>query len=288
MHGLIFATWEKFLGEQYGEVILGVYRAAIEGTEASIPVASRSYDDALLYKGVTAVSKMTGLEPSAFLRDYGRYFITNGLTTHICKNILTNIHSARELLLAMRAIHKQLNYASSEIVPPFFSYIPLANEAIRVTYESHRHLCPLLCGAIEGAGMLYGEEIAMRELSCMQKGDSDCQFDVLFMGKCEMSPIGNKRTEQQGIKNNRMAEMIFHMLPADGKGITLLEISMLLRYHRYNVRPSQIAGIMRQLQNVGMVIVASKQAGDMFREREYLRVSKFEAGAQRLLVVNIS
>ena len=161
---------------------------------------------------------------------------------------------------------------------------PLTGSGIRITYDSHRHLCPILWGAVEGAGMRYGEEIAIQELTCMQKGDEDCQFDVIFLGKCE----GSSHTpDVRSIKQTKAAEDIFHMLPLEGRGLTLVEISKLLRIRGSDIRPSQVAGIMRQLQNVGLVILSAKQTGDLFYEREYLRVSKVETETGRLLVVNV-
>ena len=287
MHGLIFATWERFLGERYGEVVLGVYRDTVEGTEASIPLATRIYQDEILLAGVAAASTMTGIAVNVILREYGRYFITNGLTGHICSHLLESVHSARDLLLVMRSAHKQLNNSSADIIPPLFRYEPLTGLGIRIIYDSHRRLCPLLCGAIEGAGMRYGEEIAIKEVSCMRHGEADCQFDVSFLGKFEMSSVTDEH-RAVNVKRNEVAEMLFHMLPSEGRGITLCEASNLASLHGYVVRPSQIAGIMRQLQNVGLVILSAKQTGDMFYEREYLRVSKFESGAGRLLLINVS
>ena len=285
MHGLIFATWEKFLGERYGEVVLSIYRGAIEGTSARIPLATRVYEDEVLVKGITAVAEMTRIAPNVLLREYGRYFISNVFTGHVCSHLLEKVQCARDLLLIMRGAHKQLHHASEEIVPPLFKYEPLTGSGIRITYDSHRHLCPILWGAIEGAGMRYGEEIAIQELSCMQQGDEDCQFDVLFLGKCEGSSPSTDG--HRSIKQTKVAEAIFHMLPLEGRGLTLCEISNLLRIRGSDIRPSQVAGIMRQLQNVGLVILSAKQTGDLFYEREYLRVSKVETETGRLLVVNV-
>jgi Haem-NO-binding len=288
MHGLIFATWERFLSEQYGEVILGVYKAAIEGTSASVPLASRVYDDAILYRGVAAVSTMTGTDASVYLREYGRYFVTNKFTNHLCGHIFASVHSARDLLLAMRGIHKQLHAISSDIIPPIFSYSPLQGNDIRISYDSHRQLCPLLWGAIDGAGLLYQEYIAVREVACMRKGDSECKLDVHFLGKNTETPpmdAGERYSPEQ----QKMREILFHTLPDHGRGLTLYEVSALVaRTYGFTIRPSRVAGLIMQMQNVGLVILSAKQAGDMYYEREYLKVSKCETEAGRLLVINVS
>ncbi|HEX3640656.1 MAG TPA: heme NO-binding domain-containing protein [Ktedonobacteraceae bacterium] len=288
MHGLIFATWEKFLADRYGEVALGIYRSSIAGTGADIPLVTRTYPDEVLLKGVTATSKVTGVAPSILLYLYGEYFITNNFTSHVCSHLLEGIHSARDLLLTMRMAHQQLNHASSEIVPPLFQYEPLTGLGIHIIYDSHRHLCPILYGAIEGAGKKYSEVVAVQEIACMQKGDDDCQFDVHFLGKWGLSPTADVYQLGSNAGQRKMAETIFHMLPSEGLGITLHEVSSLLALHGHSVRPSQIVGIMRQLQNVGLVILSAKQTGDIFSEREYLKVSKVESGAGRMLRINVS
>lgn len=101
MHGLIFVTWEKYLSERFKGSVLGQYRDAIGETPATSPLASRVYDDALLLAGVGAASRITGMPADQLLQEFGRYFIINGLTRHLCAYLLTQVHSGRDLLLAM-------------------------------------------------------------------------------------------------------------------------------------------------------------------------------------------
>ena len=105
MHGLIFVTWEKYLLERFPGAVLRRYRDALEGKIAPTLLASRVYDDDLLLTAVTTASHITAISPETLLREYGRYFIINGLTRHLCAYILTQVHSARELLLAMHDAH---------------------------------------------------------------------------------------------------------------------------------------------------------------------------------------
>src|SRR5437867_1248555 len=98
MHGLIFVTWEKYLTERFGQVMLSTYRNAIGETTASAPLATRLYDDATLLAGVGVASQLTGCPAEALLREYGRYFIINGLTSHLCTYVLSQISSGRALL----------------------------------------------------------------------------------------------------------------------------------------------------------------------------------------------
>ena len=70
-----------------------------------MPIANRLYDDATLVAGVRTASELTGLSVDTLLREYGRYFILNGLTGHLCTYLLTQVQSSRDLLLTMRDAH---------------------------------------------------------------------------------------------------------------------------------------------------------------------------------------
>src|SRR6266566_1538341 len=109
MHGLIFVTWEKYLSERFGSSLLNAYRKAIGEMTATAPLVSRVYDDATLLAGVGMACQLTHLPADTLLREYGRYFILNGLTRHLCAYLLSQMHSGRDLLLTMRQAHEQMS-----------------------------------------------------------------------------------------------------------------------------------------------------------------------------------
>src|SRR5712692_11719679 len=182
MHGLIFVTWEKYLSERFGSALLHSYRAAIGETAATGPLASRVYDDATLLAGVGAACKLTRLSADTLLREYGRYFMLNGLTSHLCAYLLTPVHSARDLLLAMRDAHAQMRRTPDAITPPLFKYetISFQRNEFALLYDSPRKLCAVLLGAIEGAAERYGEQVQVVERTCMQRGAAVCRFEMWF------------------------------------------------------------------------------------------------------------
>src|SRR2546426_8326573 len=140
MHGLIFVTWERYLADRFGSALLNSYRAAIGETAATSPLASRVYDDATLLAGVGAACKLTGVSADIILREYGRYFLLNGLTSNLCMFLLDKVHSGRDLLLAMRDAHAQLRRVPDGLTPPLFGYeaiSPSPNE-MALIYDSPR------------------------------------------------------------------------------------------------------------------------------------------------------
>jgi|SRR5215472_7004506 len=127
MHGLIFVTWEKYLAERFGTSLVAVYRRAIGEDSGERPLTSRVYDDEQLLGGVAAASRLTQLPVDTMLREFGRYFILNGLTGRLCAYLLNQVHSGRELLLVMRQAHEQMSQAGDGIAPPLFQYDVLQN-----------------------------------------------------------------------------------------------------------------------------------------------------------------
>ena len=181
MHGLIFVTWEKYLTERFGSSFLHAYREAIGETPATAPLVSRVYDDAVLLAGVGAASQLAHFPVDTLLREYGHYFMINGLTSHLCSYLLTQVHSGYDLLLLMRKAHAQMRRTDG-LTPPVFGYEALSTYAngLVLIYNNHRQLCPVLYGAIEGAAERYGEKVQIIERACMKRGAAECRFEIYF------------------------------------------------------------------------------------------------------------
>ncbi len=183
MHGLIFVTWEKYLAERFGSMLLTSYRKMIGETAANAPLASRVYDDATLLAGVGVACQLTHLPADTLLHEYGRYFIINGLTSHLCAYLLTQVHSGQELLVVMRDAHAQMRRTPDSITPPLFEYeiSPLDPNGFILVYDSPRQLCSVLLGAIEGAAIRYGERVQVHEQTCMKKGAPSLPLRSTFL-----------------------------------------------------------------------------------------------------------
>src|SRR5690242_9635289 len=135
MHGLIFVTWEHYLADRFGSQLLHSYRASIGETPASAPLATHVYDDATLLAGVGAACQLTRQRADVLLRDYGRYFIVNGLTSHRCAYLLEQVQTARDLLLVMREAHLQMRRTPDGLTPPLFAYEQPAPDELVLLYD---------------------------------------------------------------------------------------------------------------------------------------------------------
>ena len=279
MHGLIFVTWEKYLAERFGSSFLNGYRTAINETPATAPLASRVYDDALLLAGVGVVANLTHLPTNTLLREYGRYFIINGLTSHLCTYLLAQVQSGRDLLLMMRNAHAQMRRIPDSLTPPIFGYEIFDDDAKGLTliYDSDRHLCPVLYGAIEGAAERYGEKVQIVETACMNQGAAACRFDIRFFTPTS-GPLARIETPEQIARRNnqrQLADMALSVLP-EKDGITLLDLQRIMKHWQHvnpqQLRPSVLLESLRHLQHAGLVASTANRPGDDLASRRYWRV----------------
>ena len=224
MHGLVFLTWEKYLSERFTSSILKEYRDALAGTPATVTLASRVYDDDILLTGIATVSHITRVPLETLLREFGRYFITNGLTRHLCAYILSQVHSGCDLLLAMHDAHQQMSRLPEGLTPPLFQYSTQSQKPDELTliYDSPRKLCPVLMGAIEGAAERYGEQVHVVEQTCMKRGDFVCRFDIRFSASSTARLITPEQMQSQQAKQH-FAQFILSLLPDHG-GVTHFKV----------------------------------------------------------------
>ena len=276
MHGLIFVTWEKFLSDRFGSPFLNEYRAAIGETPSTSPLASYVYDDTTLFAWVGAACKLSRQPVDTLLREYGRYFMLNGLTSHLCAYLLTQVQSGRDLLLAMRDAHAQMRRTSDAINPPLFAYESISTNPneMALIYDSPRQLCSVLFGAIEGAAERYGEQVSIVERSCMKRGAAVCRFEVRFFAVSSQSQRG-ETPEQMARRHSQqqLANLVLSTLP-DQDGVTLAELQGLLQSWQIDpqfLRPSVLLKALRHLQHAGLAATTANQPGDALSHRRYWR-----------------
>jgi hypothetical protein len=276
MHGLIFVTWEKYLDKRFGSVFLRKYRDAIGETIALAPLADRVYDDVQLLKGVDVVSKLTHLSSDTLLCEYGHYFLVNELTGHRCAYLLNSAEGAWSLLLTMRDAHAQMRRVPDGLTPPIFKYENVTSTSFVLIYDNHRHLCPLLWGAIKGAADLYYEKASIVEQTCMRQGAPACRFKVAFVPRSEKKPYIDAQLAERNSTKRQFADLILSIVPASD-GITLVELLEMMKKYYLNsspcpLRPSNLLEALHHLQHAGLVASTVNKPGDTLMTRRYWRV----------------
>ncbi|HLG64637.1 MAG TPA: heme NO-binding domain-containing protein [Ktedonosporobacter sp.] len=277
MHGLVLVTWENFLAERFGNSLLSAYRIALKEDPATAPLVSRVYKDEKLLKGVDMACKLTGMSADILLREYGHFFIVNGLTNHLCTYLLSQVKNGRELLLIMREAHAQMRRMPDGITPPLFLYepIPGCSSNFALIYDSPRQLCPVLHGAIQGAMDRFGEKVYILESTCMQRGAAYCRFEIYYLAQRHRTPP-QEPPEMQKKRQERLqlANIILFVLP-DRRGLTLLEIRSILQTMQVaaqQLRLNIILEALLSLQYAGLVTSTANYPDDILANRRYWRV----------------
>ena len=80
----------------------------------------------------------------------------------------------------MNRVHDHATRSISQAVPPKFEYKELPDGRLLMHYFSKRGLCAVLRGLILGVGILFDQELQVKEIACMQKGDSHCIMEITF------------------------------------------------------------------------------------------------------------
>ncbi len=277
MHGLIFVTFEKYLAERFSGAVLTEYRETLGETAATSPLASRTYSDEALLAGVKTACKLTGTPLDTLLWEYGRYFMLNGLTSHLCAYLLTKVNNGRDLLLMMRQAHAQMRRMPDGLTPPLFEYQALSPSPrdVSLIYDSPRKLCALLWGAIEGAAQRYGQRVQVVEVSCMKRGAPICRFDLSFSTPISR-PLEALETPEQIAKRanqQQLANLVLSVLPME-YGLTLGELQEHLRIwevSQQQTRPAVLLEALRHLQHAGLVSSTANLPDDNLANRRYWR-----------------
>ncbi|GCE47938.1 heme-NO-binding protein [Thermosporothrix hazakensis] len=280
MLGLVFSTWEKYLAGHFDAAVLQAYREALAGQVEARPLAGRVFaDDAFMY-GLQVVSQRTGIHQQRLLRQFGHYFITNGLTRHHCAFLLSQTSCARDLVLLMRDAHIQMAKGPDGLTPPVFNYTYLSEDHSRskilFRYDSPRALCGWFWGAVEGAAERFKEKVYVKELSCVTRGAPHCYFEVQFQARTaersRKTPEQRARWEAQ----QRLAMLVKTVLPEhEGEGMTLFELQgklNTLNASSQPVRLGQLLEVLQMLQHAGLLASNANQPGDSLETRRYWQV----------------
>jgi hypothetical protein len=143
-------------------------------------------------------------------------------------------------------------------------------------YDNHRHLCPVLWGAIKGAADLYHEKAHIVEQTCMRQGAPTCRFKVAFSLSREKKPYIDAQLAAHNFAKRQFADLVLSIVPVS-HGITLIELlGMMKQYYRdsspLQLRPSTLLEALHHLQHAGLVASTVNQPGDTLMTRRYWRV----------------
>lgn len=177
MKGVIFNLAEQVVTDAYGadawDDILD--RAGLEGAYTSLG----SYPDADLSKIVSASADKLGVPVAGVIRTVGLGAIP--LLAERYPAFFSPHASARPFLLTLNdIIHPEVRklYPGADV--PEFDFDTEGADVLLLGYRSHRQLCALAEGFIEGAAKHYGQQVSIEQSQCMLEGADRCLLRCTF------------------------------------------------------------------------------------------------------------
>ena len=156
------SAWEKLLDD-----------AGVEGAYTSLG----SYPDAQMTALVAAGAALLGLPAHDVLRWFGREAMPALARRYPA--FFRSAPGTRAFLLTLNSlIHPEVRkiYPGADV--PVFDFSDAPDGALLMGYNSHRRLCALAQGFVEGAGRYFSEGLRFTHLQCVHRGDVRCMFKV--------------------------------------------------------------------------------------------------------------
>ncbi|OWZ84942.1 heme NO-binding domain-containing protein [Natranaerobius trueperi] len=188
MKGTVVLVWINSLKELFGEdkVAKVLTDMGWDGEEIITPTMDVSDDQA---RGIVEkVAELEGKSSQEVFRAMGRnnlWSFKKYFPSYFAQN------SAKEFLMMMDEVHRQLTKMIKGANPPGLKSEELAPNTIKLRYVSHRGLFDYFLGLVEGVGDLFNEKIELEELERDETSEDKKYVEVII--KTEKSVGGTKK-----------------------------------------------------------------------------------------------
>jgi predicted hydrocarbon binding protein len=176
VHGFIFTEIKKYVGEKLG-------RAAWPELLQRAGLGRREFENFLSYPDEEAVALVgaaaatTGLPADAILEDFGA-FLGEDLV-EIYRPLIDPAWRTLEFLANVEeTIHHVVRSRNRQAAPPNLVCRRSGPHEVVIVYRSQRRLCALARGIVRGVAQQYGEQVEVREETCMHRGAPSCEIHV--------------------------------------------------------------------------------------------------------------
>ncbi len=180
MYGLVNKAIEQMVcGEFSHEAWAAIKQRA--GLADDVFVSMRPYPDELTYALVDAAHQLLGLEHSAILRAFGRYWVL--YTAAEGYGELLNLTGATlaEFLQNLPNLHARIALLYPELHPPTFQCVAAGESTLLLHYFSERDgLEPMVLGLLEGLAERFATPIDITALASRAQGHDHAIFQIRF------------------------------------------------------------------------------------------------------------
>ena len=180
MKGIMFNILEDFICENWGDEKYEEILALCPLKTKEPYVGPGSYPDSDLTTIAAQASDVLGVPLNEALRLLGAFAFTKFAEKF--PEFIEHTTSARDFLLTVDSvIHVEVKKLYPDAVTPKFSYQDLSESQLIIVYRSHRRLCALMEGLIDGVANHFGTKIQHIQRKCVCQGHAACEFDLRFL-----------------------------------------------------------------------------------------------------------
>lgn len=170
MHTTIFTSLRHYLRTRFPHLSSDVLDGA-RGDGSLSP-------DERFRQQVHSVARAARVDEQELLHGFGQ-FATENTFKHMYRDYYTECSGTKEFLLNVEnRIHEAVRRSIPGAAPPQLRVSAEGEKGVSIAYTSHRRLCELVPGLVQGVAGYYHEPVTITEPTCMKRGDRACVFSV--------------------------------------------------------------------------------------------------------------
>lgn len=176
MHGIIHLELKKFVERTFGGQ---AWSALVEqaGLGAEIYTPLRSYPDQQLFALLQTAVELTGIDRDTLIEQFGEFLVPTYLDVY--SRLLDPSWRTLDVIEhTEETIHRVIRARQPDVAPPRLKVARPSSHEVVVTYDSDRKLCGIARGIARGLARHFQEEVSIRDLRCMLRGDPVCLISV--------------------------------------------------------------------------------------------------------------
>lgn len=193
MQGFLFFEFKQYIQKRLG---LNVWDAILKkaGVGPKMYISLLGYPDEEFNAIILAASEITGKSVPFILEDFGMFVMPGYI--RIASHKIDPKWNALDLLENVPVVFRHvLVSAFTGSLPPLMKFVRNKPDELAIYYASPRKLCILGRGIIRGFAKYCNNEVKITELSCMLKGDPQCQIIVKLLPPTQHIPLEGKKDE---------------------------------------------------------------------------------------------
>ena len=180
MKGIVFTILSDMVVEQMGMETWDTLLDQVELPSGGAYTSGALYDDSELFTLVGALSEHSGIPAQELVKAYG-VFAFRHLAARSPVPVEPEKMHLKDFLLSLNSvIHTEVKKIYPDADLPNFGFEQPDQHTLVMVYDSHRKLCALCEGLIEGAAKFFETEVSVSQTQCMHEGAENCRVVVQF------------------------------------------------------------------------------------------------------------